>query len=446
MLDTEPQDDNNNAYDIKQQQQNGKVPSTEGRDPAYFSYYAMLQHQQNMLQDTVRTSTFRSAILLNGPMCFANKLVLDVGAGSGILSYFAAQAGARKVYAVEASLMAQKMKKLIDASNPANPHILPKNTFLKNKIEVIQAKIEEPNLPIPKVDTIISEPIGVLLIHERMLESFLYARNTYLKPGGTLFPSTGSIHLAPFTDAALWSETMGKVRFWEQNSFYGIDLSTLYNDAWDEMFGMPVVGGFDPRTLLAPSSVGGFVVDFYHITMEELQDFTMPFNWLANYTGIIHGLAGWFDLHFAPPPNIQDGTAINMSTSPASERTHWQQVRFLLKEPLAVNAGQKIQGWMRCTVNEMRSYTIQAEILVGEGELSNPRTLHSFSKMDYNRRRGKWHLHEQTYNYNYYPQPDVAFRPEYNCLYESEQALDPMGVDLNNVLEENQFMFEETHS
>ncbi|CAG8844844.1 854_t:CDS:2, partial [Racocetra persica] len=144
-----------------------------------------------------------------------------------------------------------------------------------------------------------------------------------------------SIFLAPFSDAALWSETMGKARFWEQPSFYGVDLSALYPDAKDEMFGMPVVGSFDPRTLIAQANPGGYVVDFYTVTMEELQDMTIPFIWQTSYTGIIHGIAGWFDLHFSPPPSVPSGNTIAMSTGPAAERTHWQQVRFLLKEPLA---------------------------------------------------------------------------------------------------------------
>lgn len=59
-----------------------------------------------MMQDYVRTNTYQTAMLSN-TSDFVGKTVLDVGAGSGILSFFAVQAGAKKVYAVEASNMAQ---------------------------------------------------------------------------------------------------------------------------------------------------------------------------------------------------------------------------------------------------------------------------------------------------------------------------------------------------
>jgi histone-arginine methyltransferase CARM1 len=72
----------------------------------YFQFYGYLSQQQNMMQDYIRTGTYQRAILANLPD-FKDKVVLDVGAGSGILSFFAIQAGARKVYAVEASTMAQ---------------------------------------------------------------------------------------------------------------------------------------------------------------------------------------------------------------------------------------------------------------------------------------------------------------------------------------------------
>lgn len=72
----------------------------------YFQFYSLLSQQQNMMQDYVRTATYQRAIFDN-PSDFEGKIVLDVGTGSGILSFFAAQAGAAKVYAVEASSMAQ---------------------------------------------------------------------------------------------------------------------------------------------------------------------------------------------------------------------------------------------------------------------------------------------------------------------------------------------------
>lgn len=53
-----------------------------------------------MLKDTNRTETYRRAIE-NNPQDFKDKIVLDIGCGTGILSIFAARAGAKHVYAIE---------------------------------------------------------------------------------------------------------------------------------------------------------------------------------------------------------------------------------------------------------------------------------------------------------------------------------------------------------
>lgn len=62
-----------------------------------------------MLKDRPRNEAYRTAIFDNQEH-FRGKTVLDVGAGTGILSIFCAQAGASKVYAVEAS----KISKIAD--------------------------------------------------------------------------------------------------------------------------------------------------------------------------------------------------------------------------------------------------------------------------------------------------------------------------------------------
>ena len=304
------------------------------------TYYAQLPNQQNMLEDSIRTGIYNQSINLN-MVDFLDKVVMDLGAGSGILSFFAAHSGARKVYAIEATPMAENARRLVAANG------------LSDRIEVIQAKVEDLELP-EKVDVIISEPMGVLLIHERIMEVYALARKRWLKPGGKMFPSKGQIFFAPFTDDNLYSNYVKKTRFWKNEAFYNVNLSSLAETSREHFVSRPFVGPVSPEVLVAePSSLE---VDFTTIEPEAYDYLEAPFNFTATRTCLLHGLAGWFDVHF-------EGTNFlgHLCTSPSSPATHWHQLRFLFQEPVAMNCGQEFSGVARMKANSQRSYNVLIE-------------------------------------------------------------------------------------
>jgi protein arginine N-methyltransferase 1 len=127
---------------------------------------------------------------------FEGKTILDVGTGSGVLSLWAAQAGAAKVYAVEYTDMAIHARKMVEANGMS--HI----------IEVIQSSVEELELPC-KVDIVISEWMGYFLYYESMLDTVLYARDRYLAPGGLIFPDKATMMICGIEDGDYKEEKIG---------------------------------------------------------------------------------------------------------------------------------------------------------------------------------------------------------------------------------------------
>ncbi|GFP83459.1 probable histone-arginine methyltransferase 1.4 [Phtheirospermum japonicum] len=304
----------------------------------YFHYYGQLLHQQNMMQDYVRTGSYYAAVLENR-IDFTDRVVVDVGAGSGILSLFAAQAGAKHVYAVEASEMADYARKLI-AGNP----------LLSQRITVIKGKVEEVELP-EKADILISEPMGTLLVNERMLESYIIARDRFLVPSGKMFPTIGRIHMAPFSDEYLYIEIANKALFWQQQNYYGVNLTPLHGTAFQGYFSQPVVDAFDPRLLVAPAI--SHVIDFTTAKEEDLYEIDVPLKFVSSVGTRIHGLACWFDVLF-------NGSTVQrwLTTAPGAPTTHWYQLRCVLAQPIYVMPGQEITGRLRMVAHKAQSYTI----------------------------------------------------------------------------------------
>ena len=193
--------------------QEGDIPSFGGDDQAkatdfanYFCSYAQLYHQKQMLADHHRMAAYHSAILGNQDV-FRDKIVMDIGTGSGILAVWAAQAGARKVYAIEYTDMAKYAKRVMEANQV--DHIV---TVIQSSVEDVVLPVEEDQLEcevnqddgtpsLRCVDIIVSEWMGYMLLRESMLDSVIRARDTFLKRNtGLMFPSHTTMYLAPVTD------------------------------------------------------------------------------------------------------------------------------------------------------------------------------------------------------------------------------------------------------
>ena len=106
-----------------------------GDDRGYFESYGSPRIHEAMLRDEVRTNGYREAVEGNAPI-FAGKVVLDVGCGTGILSLFAARAGAKLVIGVDASSIVDCAREIVAANG------------LSDRIKLVRGRVEEVTWPV----------------------------------------------------------------------------------------------------------------------------------------------------------------------------------------------------------------------------------------------------------------------------------------------------------
>lgn len=107
------------------------------------------------------------------------------------------KAGAKHVIGVDMSSIIEKAREIVACNG------------LSDKITLLQGKMEEVQLPFPQVDIIISEWMGYFLLYESMLDTVLYARDTYLVPGGRIFPDKATMYLAGIEDGEYKDDKIG---------------------------------------------------------------------------------------------------------------------------------------------------------------------------------------------------------------------------------------------
>ncbi|KAI8810420.1 S-adenosyl-L-methionine-dependent methyltransferase [Cladochytrium replicatum] len=316
----------------------------------YFDSYAHFGIHEEMLKDEVRTVSYRRSIYENQHL-FKGKVVLDVGCGTGILSMFAAKAGAKLVIGVD-------MSSIIDHAK-----VIVKDNGFEGKIVLLKGKMEEVVLPVEKVDVIISEWMGYCLLYESMLNTVLYARDRYLVPGGLIMPDTAIMYMAAIEDGDYKDEKIG---FWD--SVYGFNMSHIKTLALRE----PLVDTVDNKAVVTTSHPFR-TIDLATVTVEDLT-FSVPFRIVATRDDFIHAFICYFDIRFGACHK-----PVKFSTGPHAQYTHWKQTVFYLDDAITVKAGEVVEGTFALAPNKKNNRDLDISISYKfEGELSKVEGTHHY--------------------------------------------------------------------
>jgi len=327
--------------------QNALTPLT-GDDAALASAgFASLVQHFGMIQDTVRVLAYRRAIFRH---C-RDKNVVEIGCGSGILSIFAAKAGARRVIAIEESQIADLAASMLEANGVAD------------RVELRRANSRDVSVDEP-ADVIIHEVLGSDPFGENILPFIEDARNRLLAPDGILIPSALDVFCIGFEveDRPYVDRNHAGAVLQELEGLYGVDFGAFrrsMNAAEQDPFPRPLpdLGQlyFAPRVLTEEAHL--YRIDFppgSSLAVEPRRDVRLR----VSHSGTLGGVVVYFRAH------LDDETFL--STSPYAPRTTWGWNVRPLERLVAVEPGQEVP-----IVSELRTFAGVQSLRVGLAVLTN---------------------------------------------------------------------------
>jgi len=191
------------------------IRSEEERSPT--SGWADPVEHARMLHDTRRTGDYLAAI---AKAVRPGDVVLDIGTGSGVLAVAAARAGARRVFAVEASDITEVAERVLTTND------------VQDRVTLVPGWSRTIELPEP-ADVLVSEIIGNEPFEEEILESTLDARRRLLKPGARLIPNGLTLLARPLLlpEAEARQRALGREAIERWRRLYDIDFEPLLSAA-----------------------------------------------------------------------------------------------------------------------------------------------------------------------------------------------------------------------
>jgi len=274
--------------------------------------------QIEMLNDKQRTSSFIKGIQ---QVVHPGDVVLDIGTGTGILAIAAARAGARHVYAIEASGIGKLAKAIF------------KGNGLSDRITLIGGWSTQVNLP-EKADVLISEIIGNEPLAERVLETTMDAMKRLLKPNARLVPHKVKIFglpvTIPFTEIVKHTFVAETLRDWQ--SWYDINFNPLAEASRNSsisFFINPFLAR-DWEPLSEPVQLA--VADLKGMSQLPI-DNTVSVT--ANASGRLDGVLVYFEIELGPT------TRLLTHPAQAAKDCSWKSPVWILTDPLNLLTGDR---------------------------------------------------------------------------------------------------------
>ncbi len=117
-------------------------------------------------------------------------VVVDLGAGTGILGFLALRAGAARVYAIERGPILRVARAIA------------RENKMEDRVRFVRADARRARLP-EKADLVVSDFVGPLGVDAETARLVADARR-FLRPGGRFVPVRSEVWLAPVSAPALW--------------------------------------------------------------------------------------------------------------------------------------------------------------------------------------------------------------------------------------------------